>query len=70
MANSYSAEFGRSASGAINILTKSGGNQLRGSGFYFRRDDAFEKPNYFSETVPPFKIEQYGATIGGPIAKN
>lgn len=70
MANSYSAEFGRSASGAINILTKSGGNQLRGSGFYFRRDDAFEKPNYFSETVPPFKIEQYGATVGGPIAKN
>ena len=70
MANSYSAEFGRSASGAINILTKSGGNQVRGSGFYFRRDDAFEKPNYFSETVPPFKIEQYGATVGGPIAKN
>ena len=58
MANSYTAEFGRSASGAINILTKSGGNQLRGSGFYFLRDDAFDQPNYFSETVPPFKIEQ------------
>jgi hypothetical protein len=70
MANSYSAEFGRSASGAVNILTKSGGNQVRGAGFYFRRDDAFDKPNYFAEIVPPFKIEQYGATLGGPIKQN
>jgi hypothetical protein len=70
MANSYSAEFGRSASGAINILTKAGGNDIHGSGFYFRRDDAFDKPNYFAETVPPFKIEQYGATVGGPIVRN
>ncbi len=70
MANSYTAEFGRSASGAINILTKSGGNQVRGSGFYFLRDDAFDQPNYFSVTVPPFKIEQYGATVGGPIVTN
>lgn len=67
MANSYSAEFGRSASGAINIVTKAGGNTVHGNGFYFRRADAFEKPNFFSETVPAFKIEQYGATVGGPI---
>jgi hypothetical protein len=52
MANSYSAEFGRSASGAINIVTKSGGNNVHGSGFYFRRDDAFDKPNYLSDLVP------------------
>lgn len=70
MANSYSPEFGRSASGAINILTKSGGNQVHGSAFYFRRDDAYDKPNYFAENVPPFKIEQYGATVGGPIVQN
>jgi hypothetical protein len=70
MANSYSAEFGRSASGAINIVTKSGGNAVRGSGFYFRRDDAFDQPNYYAVTVPPFKIEQYGATIGGPVRQN
>lgn len=70
MANSYSAEFGRSASGAINIITKSGGNRVHGSGFHFRRDDAFEKPNYFSESVPPFNIQQSGATVGGPIRQN
>lgn len=70
MANSYSAEFGRSASGAINILTKSGGNQVRGTAFYFRRDDAFDQPNYFADRVPPFKIEQYGLTAGGPVKQN
>lgn len=70
MANSYSSEFGRSASGAVNILTKSGGNQVRGSAFYFRRDDAFDKPNYFAVTVPEFKIEQYGLTVGGPVKQN
>lgn len=70
MANSYSPEFGRSASGAINILTKSGGNQVRGAGFYFRRDDAYDKPNFFAQNVPPFKIEQYGATVGGPVKQN
>ncbi|MBL8136761.1 MAG: TonB-dependent receptor [Acidobacteria bacterium] len=70
MANSYSAEFGRSASGAINILTKSGGNQTRGTGFYFRRDDAFDKPNFFAAVVPEFKIEQYGLTLGGPVRQN
>ncbi len=70
MANSYSAEFGRSASGAVNILTKSGGNQVRGTGFYFRRDDAFDKPNYFAVNVPEFKIEQYGLTVGGPVKQN
>ena len=69
MANSYSAEFGRSASGAINVVTKSGGNIVHGSAFYFRRDDAFEKPNYFLRSVekPPFEIQQFGGTIGGPI---
>ncbi len=81
MANSYSAEFGRSASGAINVVTKSGGNIVHGSAFYFRRDDAFERPNYFARNAcaananssackPPFETQQFGATIGGPIRKD
>ena len=67
MANSYSAEFGRSASGAINIVTKSGGNAIRGSGFYFRRDDAFDKPNYFAVTVPAVQdraVRRHGRRAG------
>ncbi len=81
MANSYSAEFGRSASGAINVVTKSGGNDMHGSAFYFRRDDAFERPNFFARTAcaadpsssackPPFNTQQFGATLGGPLKKD
>ena len=70
MSNSYSAEFGRSASGAINVVTKSGGNDFHGNAFYFRRDDAFDKPNYFAKEVPPFKTHQIGGTAGGPIQKD
>src|SRR5262249_27315049 len=67
MANSYSAEYGRTATGVINIVTKSGTNELHGGGFIFRRDDRFAKPNYFArdKDVPPFNAEQYGATLGG-----
>ena len=70
MANSYSAEYGRSGSGVINVVTKSGGNEFHGNGFYFLRDDAFDKPNFFSETVPPFRLQQTGGTLGGPIVRD
>lgn len=70
MANAYSAEFGRSATGVMNIVTKSGTNEFHGNGFYFIRDDAFDKPNYFAKEVQPFKSEQYGVTLGGPIVRD
>lgn len=69
MANNYSSEFGRSGSGVINIVTKSGGNELHGNAFFFRRDDAFDKPNYFAQDVQPFTTNQWGGTVGGPIQK-
>ena len=72
MANSYSAEYGRTATGVINIVTKSGTNELHGGVFGFRRDERFAKPNFFArgKDVPPFDAQQYGATLGGPIVKN
>ena len=70
MTNSYSTEFGRSASGVINVVTKSGGNNFHGSGFYFLRDDSFDKKNFFAQSVPPFKIQQFGGTVGGPIRQD
>ncbi len=70
LANQYSAEFGRSGSGVINILTKSGTNAYRGRGFYFLRDEAFDKRNAMASGKVPFKTQQYGATFGGPIVKD
>ncbi|MGH9383363.1 MAG: TonB-dependent receptor [Vicinamibacterales bacterium] len=70
VANQYSVEFGRSGSGVINILTKSGTNQLSGRGYYFLRDDAFDKPNAFATGKVPFRQQQFGATAGGPIRRD
>lgn len=70
VANQYSVEFGRSGSGVINILTKSGTNRVGGRGYYFLRDDAFDKPNAFATGKVPFRQQQFGGTVGGPIVKD
>src|SRR5687767_1293932 len=78
MATGYSAEFGRSGAGAVNVILKSGGNQIRGNAFYFLRDDAFDRPAFQlingvatpAPDVPSFRREQYGGTFGGPIVRD
>ena len=69
----YSAEYGRGAS-QINVVTKSGTNQLHGAVFEFVRNDKFDsRPHQFTSTAPPkppFKWNQYGYTVGGPIFRN
>ena len=68
-ANAYSAEFGRNSGGQINVLTKSGTNRFSGSAFEFHRNDAMDARNYFDTAEKPdFHRNQFGATIGGPIA--
>ena len=68
--NAYSAEFGRNTGGQVNVLTKSGGNELFGSLFYLHRNSALDARNFFdSEEQPPFWRNQFGATVGGPIRK-
>ena len=69
----YAPEFGGKASALINVATRSGANTVRGSLFEFLRDDAFDSPNYFrpaGEPVPPLRQNQFGGTLGGPIARN
>jgi hypothetical protein len=71
----YSAEFGREAS-QVNVVTKSGSNNLRGTVFEFHRDDAWDaRPYSFTASQAaapkaPFKWDQYGYTAGGPAWKN
>src|SRR5260370_26343387 len=69
--NSYSAEFGRFASGVINIITKSGTNQFHGSLFEFLRNTHLNANTYGSIVgVPPLHRNQFGGTFGGPIIHN
>ncbi len=69
--NSYNAEYGRFASGVINIITKSGTNKFSGSVYEYIRDDAFNANEYGSSLArPPYKRNQFGGTIGGPIIKD
>jgi len=69
--NSFSADYGRAMGGIINIATKSGSNELHGSGFEFFRNSRMDAPNSFDVgDPPPFTRHQYGAVVGGPVRKN
>ncbi|MBI4474901.1 MAG: TonB-dependent receptor [Acidobacteria bacterium] len=73
LTNSYSAEFGRSAGGVINAVTRSGENTFHGSAFEFLRNSALDAKNFFdpaTKPIPPFKRNQFGATLGGPIVRD
>src|SRR6478672_8878206 len=72
--STYSAEFGRSLGGVVNLQIKSGSNQLRGSGFEFHRNDAFDANNFFNNRAnrakPDFTQNQFGGTLGGAVFKD
>jgi hypothetical protein len=70
---SYDAEFGGKSGGIINVITKSGSNNFHGSLFEFVRNNIFDAKNFFvlpGAQKPPFKQNQFGGSIGGPIQKN
>lgn len=64
------AEFGRTAGGVVNVITKSGGNQFHGSLFHFQRLEALTADTSDGKGLDGFKREQFGGTIGGPIKKD
>ena len=70
--NLYSAELGRTASGVINLITKSGTNQFRGSLYEFFRNEKLDAKNFFAGRgrTPPYKQNQFGGSLGGPIRKD
>lgn len=65
----FSAEFGRSTGGIVNLSTKSGTNQLRGTGYYLFRNDALTKTDPFGRQSIGVG-QQFGASIGGPVVKD
>ncbi|HKP82090.1 MAG TPA: TonB-dependent receptor [Pyrinomonadaceae bacterium] len=70
VATGASAEFGRTAGGVINVITKSGTNEVHGSAFYFQRLEALTANTSDGKPLDNFNRKQYGGTVGGPIKKD
>jgi hypothetical protein len=72
--STYSAEFGKSLGGVVNLQIKSGANQYHGSAFEFLRNDAFDANNFFNNRAgrpkPDFSQNQFGGTFGGRIVRD
>jgi hypothetical protein len=68
--NTSGAELGRSGGAVVNVVTKSGSNQLHGSGFYFLRDGSFGATHPYLDFKPQDQQQQFGFTMGGPIQRN
>jgi Carboxypeptidase regulatory-like domain len=71
--STYDTSFGRNAGGQVNVVTRSGTNQLHGTAFEFFRNAAMDGTNYFAaagQPAPAYQRNQFGGTLGGPIKKN
>lgn len=63
-------EFGGAVGGIVNVVTKGGTNQFHGNLWWFLRNDKLDARNFFRAQVTPQRWNQFGGTLGGPIAKN
>lgn len=73
LTSNYSAEYGKTSGGVVNAITRSGTNSFHGSVYEFLRNSALDAKNVFessSDRKAPFKRNQFGGTIGGPIIKD
>ncbi|MFQ5662680.1 MAG: carboxypeptidase regulatory-like domain-containing protein [Terriglobia bacterium] len=70
IATGASAEFGRTAGGVVNVITKSGTNEVHGSLFYFQRHEELSANDSQGNPLTDFSREQFGGTIGGPFIQD
>src|SRR5437588_7952978 len=70
VATGAAAEFGRTAGGIINVISKSGTNDVHGSLFYFQRLEALTAHTSDGKPLKGFRREQFGGAVGGPIKKD
>lgn len=68
--NAYSAEFGRNAGAQINVITRSGTNEVHGTLFEFFRNDKLDARNFFATAKPKNRYNNFGGTVGGPIRRD
>jgi len=69
-ANNFTAEYGNAGGGIVNIVTRSGTNQLHGSAFEFLRNGDLNARNFFAPTQDTLKRNQFGGSVGGPIRRD
>src|ERR1039458_1848150 len=67
LTSNYGAQYGRNGSGTIETVTKSGGKDFHGDAYEFVRNNDFNARNFFAPTVPSYKKNDFGYTIGGPV---
>src|SRR6185369_2041765 len=73
LSNAYDASFGRNAGAQVNVVLQSGSNRLHGTVYEFLRNSVLDARNYFApahESSPKDIRNQFGASLGGPIAKD
>ena len=71
LTDTYSAEYGKRAGAQVSVVTQSGTNSLHGSLFEFLRNSALDARNFFDQDfVPPFRSNQFGGALGGPLKKD
>ena len=71
--NSYTAEQGLTSGAQVNIASRAGTNRLMGTAYEFLRNDALDARNFFDDPrqpIPPFRQNQFGASLGGPIRRD
>jgi len=70
LTNNFDAEYGNFSGGIVNVVTKSGANEVHGSVFEFLRNTALDARSFYSPQRATYRQNQFGGTIGGPIVKN
>jgi Carboxypeptidase regulatory-like domain len=70
LTNTFDAEYGRNSGAVVNVVTKSGSNELHGSAYEFFRNQGLDAKGFFDTTKIDYLQNQFGATLGGPIKKD
>src|SRR2546426_706959 len=72
LGHTYGAEYGKRSGGQVTVVTTSGTNQWHGAVFEYLRNNKLDARNFFSSTegAPPFKRNQFGGSLGGPIVRD
>ncbi len=70
LTNNYDATYGGASGGVVNAVTRSGANAVHGDIYEFLRNDKLDARNFFDGQKPPFRRNQFGAAVGGPVKRD